>query len=135
MASLNKIILIGNVGNDPEMRFTADGKPVTGFSLATNQSYINKDGERVDKTTWFKITCWNKLAENVNQFMTKGKQVYIEGRVELNEWEAQDGTPRSSLAVTANTVLFLGKREEGAGDESTEAVAAAPELDPDDLPF
>jgi len=118
MASLNKIIVIGNTGSDPEMRFTPDGKPVTNFSLATNRTYTGADGEKVEKTTWFKVTCWNKLAETVNQYLAKGRQVYVEGRVELQEWEGEDGTKRSSMGIIANSVVFLGKREETVDDGS-----------------
>ena len=132
MASLNKIILIGNVGGEPELRFTPNGKPVTSFSLATNRTYTRQDGEKEEVTTWFKVTCWNKLAETVNQFVNKGQQIYVEGRVELREWEGEDGSTRTSLEVTASQVVFLGSRKEAEEPESTGPVE---ELEPDDIPF
>ena len=133
MASLNKITLIGHAGQEPEMRFTPDDRPVTNFSLATNQSYTKADGEKVDKTLWFRVTCWNRLAETVNQYLSKGKQVYVEGRIELQEYERQDGSSGAALAVTANTVLFLGRKEDTVDDGSADATLG--EVDLDDLPF
>lgn len=126
MASVNKIILIGNVGKDPEMRFTPSGKPVTNFSLAINRKYNGSDGELRDETTWFTITAWDKLAETVNQYVSKGQQVYVEGSIKLEEWEGQDGQKHSRLAVTANNVTFLGQKKESAASE---------DLGPDDIPF
>jgi len=128
MASLNKVILIGNVGTDPEMRYTPDGKPVTSFRMATSRSYTDSSGERKQETEWFTIVVWGKQAESCNQFVTKGKQVYVEGRLRTRNWEGQDGQKRVSIEVVANRVIFLGKR----------ALASLPEegeLEPGDLPF
>lgn len=128
MASLNKVILIGNVGTDPEMRYTPDGKPVTSFRMATSRSYTDSSGERKQETEWFTIVVWGKQAESCNQFVTKGKQVYVEGRLRTRNWEGQDGQKRVSIEVVANRVIFLGKR----------ALASFPEegeLEPGDLPF
>ncbi len=109
MASLNKVMLIGNVGGDPEMRYTPSGKPVTSFSLATSRRYTTSGGESKEETDWFRISVWGKLAEVCNQYVTKGRQVYVEGRLHARSWEGQDGQARTSLEVTANQVLFLGK--------------------------
>ncbi len=128
MASLNKIMLIGYLGSDPEMRYTPDGKAVTSFRMATSNRYTTSAGETREETDWFRITVWGKQAESCNQFLSKGKQVYVEGRLHASDWQGQDGQMRTSLEVTANRVLFLGGR----------ALAALPEegaLEPGDLPF
>jgi single-strand DNA-binding protein len=128
MASLNKIMLIGNVGTDPEMRYTPSGNPVTSFPMATSRRYTDSSGERREETEWFRIVVFGKQAESCNQFVTKGKQVYVEGRLRTRNWEGQDGQKRVSVEVMANRVLFLGRR----------ALAPLPEegeLEPEDLPF
>ena len=128
MASLSKVILIGNLGSDPEMRYTPDGKAVTSFRMATNRRYTTLAGETREETDWFRITVWGKQAESCNQFLTKGRQVYVEGRLHARNWEGQDGQTRTNLEVTADRVLFLGGK----------ALAALPEegeLEPGDLPF
>ena len=128
MASLNKVILIGNVGTDPEMRYTPDGNPVTSFRVATNYRYTGPNGEPKEETEWFRVIAWRKLAELCNQFLAKGRQVYVEGRLRTRDWEGQDGQKRVSIEVVANRVIFLGKR----------ALAPLPEegeLEPEDLPF
>ena len=91
MLSLNKVMIIGNVGTDPEMRFTPNGNPVTSFRVATNRVYTAPDGERRRETEWFTVVAWNKLAESCNQFLTKGRLVYVEGRLRSHTWESQDG--------------------------------------------
>jgi len=91
MPSLNKVIIIGNVGGEPEMRFTPNGKPVTSFSVATNWVYTTPDGERRQETEWFNVVTWNKLAEQCNQSIVKGRLVYAEGRMHTRSWEGQDG--------------------------------------------
>jgi len=128
MASLNKIMLIGNVGTDPEMRYTPSGNPVTSFRMATSRRYTDSNGERREETEWFRIVVFGKQAESCNQFVTKGKQVYVEGGLRTRNWEGRDGQKRVSVEVIANRVLFLGKR----------ALAPLPEegeLEPEDLPF
>lgn len=117
MAGLNKIILIGNVGTDPEMRYTPNGNAVTSFRLATTRTYSGQDGERRQETEWFTITAWNKLAEQVNQFLSKGRQAYVEGRLRSRQWEGRDGQTRIDLEVTAQQVLFLDKQSAGSFEE------------------
>ena len=112
MAGLNRLILIGHLGKDPEMRFTPAGKAVTNFSLAVK--------ERQDEPTWFKVTAWEKTAELCNQFLTKGSPVCIEGSVKLETWDSDQGQ-RSSLAVTANRVTFLGKKADTEDSESEDS--------------
>lgn len=131
MASLNKVMLIGNVGTEPEMRFTPSGNPVTSFRIATNRFIPASEGERKQETEWFTVVAWNKLAENCNQFLTKGQRVYVEGRLHTSTWEGQDGQKRTRVEVIASNVLFLDK-------QATPLPAEAPAeggVDVDDLPF
>ncbi len=134
MASLNKVMLIGNVGKDPEMRFTPNGNPVTSFTLATNRvGPSTESGERKKETEWFSIVTWNKLAENCNQFLTKGQKVYVEGRLQTRSWDGQDGQKHYRTEVVANTVLFLDKPV--SGQLPAEAPAGEGPVEPEDLPF
>ena len=109
MAGLNKVMLIGNLGADPEMRYTANGNAVTTFNLAVNRNWTGPDGERKEETEWFTVVSWNKLAETVSQFLQKGRRAYVEGRLQTRSWEGQDGQKRYKTEVVANTVLFLDK--------------------------
>ena len=110
MASLNKVMIIGNLGSEPEMRFTPNGSPVTSFRVATNRVYTTPDGERREETEWFSVVTWGKLAEQCNQFLTKGRLVYTEGRLRTHTWESQDGQKRSRTEVVANRVTFLDRQ-------------------------
>lgn len=141
MAGLNKVMLIGNVGKDPEMRYTANGKAVTTFSLACNRTHNTPEGERREETDWFDVVTWDKLAELCSQFLQKGRQAYVEGRLQTRSWEGQDGQKRYKTEVVAQTVLFLGSAGGNSGGprvqerfDDTSAVGAAA-VDPDDLPF
>ena len=107
MPSLNKLTIIGNVGNEPEMRFTPNGKPVTSFSVATNWLYTSSEGERRQETEWFNVVAWNRLAEQCNQFLAKGRLVYAEGKIHTRNWEGQDGQQHSKIEVIASRVIFL----------------------------
>jgi single-strand DNA-binding protein len=135
MASLNKVMLIGNVGTDPEMRFTPNGSPVTSFRIATNRVYTTSDGERKQETEWFTVVAWRKLAESCNQFLTKGQRVYVEGSLRTRTWEGQDGQKRSRVEVMANRVLFLDKQAVAPLPSDESAVELADEVEPEDLPF
>jgi len=128
MASLSKVILVGNLGSDPEMRYTPSGKAVTSFRMATNRRYTTSAGESKEETDWFRVSVWGKQAEQCNQFLAKGRQVYVEGRLHARNWEGQDGQTRTSLEVTAERVLFLGRRGSAALHEGEE-------IEPEDLPF
>jgi single-strand DNA-binding protein len=140
MVSLNKIMLIGNVGTDPEMRFTANGNPVTSFRVATSRSYTASDGERRQETEWFTVVAWKKQAESCNQFLTKGQRVYVEGSLRTRSWEGRDGQKRVTAEVIANRVLFLDRQAVAPlpGEEvpaEAPAEAAEEEVEPEDLPF
>jgi single-strand DNA-binding protein len=110
MGSLNKVILIGNLGRDPEIRYTPDGTPVANFSIATTESWTDKAGSRQDRTEWHNIVAWRKLAELSKRFLTKGKQVYIEGKLQTREWNDKDGNKRRTTEVIANQMILLGPR-------------------------
>lgn len=138
MASLNKILLIGNVGTDPEMRFTPTGVAVASFSLATSRFSNTPDGEKKQETEWFTVTVWRKQAESCNQFLTKGQKVYVEGRLRSRTWEGQDGQKRFRNEVIADRVLFLDKRAAVAtlpGDEMPPDAHDDMTIEPEDLPF
>jgi len=111
---LNKIMLIGNHGRDPEMRFTPSGKPVTDFSLAVNRRRRTQEGETADETEWFRIVCWDRLAEIADQYLGKGTQIYVEGRLQTRRYTGNDGTERTSLDVIANELIILTPRGERA---------------------
>lgn len=111
-----QITLIGNLGRDPEMRYTPSGTPVTSFNVAVNRSWTGQDGQRQDKTTWFRISAWQRLAETCNQFLTKGQRVLVVGEVEEpSTWTDREGNTRASLEVTARNVQFLSTRAEREG--------------------
>ena len=118
---LNKVMIIGHLGRDPEMRYTPSGRPVTTFSVATNRSWTTSDGESHSETEWFNIVAWSKLAEICNQYLRKGQQVYIDGRLHSREWEDSNKTKRTSVEIVANEMIMLSERrsEQETADEST----------------
>ncbi|NLL90028.1 MAG: single-stranded DNA-binding protein [Dehalococcoidales bacterium] len=135
MANLNKVMIIGNVGNDPEMRFTPNGNPVTSFRVATNRIYTTPEGERKQETDWFTVVTWNKLAEQCNQFLSKGRLVYVEGRLHNRSWEGPDGQKRYRTEIIANRVTFLDRQSSAAlGEDKGDELETA-EIEPDDIPF
>src|SRR6266516_4001294 len=103
-AGINKVMIIGNLGRDPEMRFTANGSAITNFTVAVSRQYAGADGERREETEWFYVVAWNKLAERCNQYLQKGRKVYVEGRLQTRSWDGQDGQKRSRTEVIANEV-------------------------------
>ena len=135
VASVNKIIVIGNLGKDPEMRFTPNGNPVTSFSVATNRGYTTSEGERREETEWFTVVTWNKLAEQCNQFLTKGRLVYVEGRFHMRTWEGQDGQKHYQSEIIANSVRFLDRQAVASLPEEKVEEGGASELEPEDIPF
>jgi single-strand DNA-binding protein len=114
MSSLNKVMLIGHLGRDPEIRYTPDGAPVATFSLATSESWTDKNGSRQEHTEWHTIVAWNRLADLSKRFLSKGRQVYIEGRIRSREWNDKDGNKRRSTEVIAIQMVLLGSRPQGA---------------------
>jgi single-strand DNA-binding protein len=141
MAGLNKVILIGNLGRDPELRYTQNGQAVVNFTLATNEKWTNKSGDREERTEWHRIVVWGKQAETCNEYLVKGRQVYVEGRLQTRDWEDREGQKRRTTEVVAQQVLMLGRREEGGGGRArgAEPAEGAAGGDPgpsdDDIPF
>jgi single-strand DNA-binding protein len=133
-----KIVLAGNLGRDPEMRYTPSGQAVTNLSVATNRTYTDSSGEQVKETVWFRVSVWGRQAESCHQYLRKGRQVLVEGRLIGDEngnpriWTRQDGTPGTSFEVNAQTVRFLGGR--GDADVDFEDSQSAPESE-DEIPF
>ena len=144
---MNKVTIIGNLGSDPEMRYTPSGQSVTQFSVATNRRYTAPDGERREETEWFRVNTYGRLADVANQYLTKGQQVYVEGRLRSSAYVGRDGQPRASLDVHASDIQFLGSRRDsdgdyGGGGDSYGSSSRAPAVsggggydDVDDLPF
>lgn len=141
MASVNKVILVGRLGRDPELRYTKNGQAVANFTLATNDSYTSRDGQREERTEWHRIVAWAKTAELCTQYLTKGRSVYIEGQLRNREWEDKDGNKRQTTEVHAQTVQFLDSRGSGGGGGGATRAADvssgrgdAPPAD-DEIPF
>ncbi|HVF57050.1 MAG TPA: single-stranded DNA-binding protein [Pyrinomonadaceae bacterium] len=115
--SFNKIIVVGNLGRDPEMRYTPQGTAVCSFSIASNERRKDKSGEQQDLTTWFKVTVWGRQAETVSKYLSKGRSVYVEGRLHVEEWTDKEGKPRHTLEINASDVQFIdGAQSSGVGD-------------------
>ncbi len=115
---LNKVMIIGNLGRDPEMRYTPSGKPVTSFSVAVSRSWVKPEGERTETTDWFNVVAWGRLAEICSQYLTKGSLVYVEGRLETRSWEAENGQKHFRTEVVASDVNILDKRGKAAEDSA-----------------
>jgi single-strand DNA-binding protein len=147
--SLNKCMIIGNLGRDPEMRYTPSGQAVTQFTVAVNRNYKNQQGERQEETEWFRVVAWGQQAEFAAEYLRKGAKVYIEGRLQTRQWEGQDGQKRYTTELVANTIQNLERRprddagepppigEAGSRARPTPAPATeqGPEPEFDDLPF
>lgn len=145
MAGVNKVILVGNLGKDPEVRHLDNGRAVANFPLATSETYKNKQGERVTNTEWHNVVLWTPLAEIAERFLKKGGQVYIEGKITTRSWDDQDGNKRYTTEVVGREITLLGSKEGGnsgasdsgnnASNTSESPVSNIPEDDTDDLPF
>jgi single-strand DNA-binding protein len=142
MASVNKVILVGNLGRDPEIRYLPSGQAVTNFTLATNDRWTDREGKPQERTEWHRIVVWGKQAENCANFLSKGRPVYIEGRLQTREWEDKEGQKRHTTEIVAQTVQFLGPREgggRGAGAPGGAEPSAARDADSgpggEDIPF
>ena len=126
MPSLNKCLFIGNLGAEPEMRFTPSGNPVTTFSIACNRSYTTEQGEKRDQMEWVSVVAWNKQAESCNQYLVKGSMVCVEGRLHTRSWDDTDGQKHYKTEIIATQVIFLDKKSGGGRQD---------EVEPDDEPF
>ena len=136
MASVNRVILVGNLGRDPELRYTQGGQAVANFTLATNESFNTRDGQRQERTEWHRIVVWGKTAENCAQYLSKGRSVYIEGRIQTREWEDKEGQKQRTTEVVAQSVQFLGeKRGGGAGPDRGAPSGEPPPPQGEDIPF
>lgn len=124
MAGVNKVILIGNLGKDPELRYTPGGQPTASFSLATTEKWTDKSGQKQERTEWHNIVAWGKLAELVNQYLKKGRAAYVEGRINTRSWDDRDGNKKYRTEITASQIQFLGG---GPGQAGTDAAADTPE--------
>jgi len=140
---LNKVMLIGYVGKDVELRYTPAGAPIANFSLATSERWKSKTGEKVEKTEWHKIVAFNKLAEICGEYLTKGKLVYIEGKVQTRSWEDKDGIKRYSTEIVANNMTMLGGSKTSSANtgnpvpsnNAMPSASSAGDMDMDDVPF
>ena len=154
MSGVNKVILVGNLGSDPTLRYTPSGTAVCNFNIATSERFTNKDGEKETRTEWHRVVAWTRLAEICNEYLKKGKQVYIEGRLQTRSWEDQSGVKKYTTEVVAANMVMLGRAGDTPMDVSSqdqpadqgvapapapvnEGVAPAPAQagDDDDLPF
>jgi single-strand DNA-binding protein len=144
--SVNKVILVGRLGRDPEVRYTSGGQPVANFSIATDETYKDRNGTRQKRTEWHKIVVWGKQAEIAQKYLKKGSLIYLEGRIQTRQWDDKEGQKRTSFEIVANNFRMLGGRGEGAagvapGEPESQAVAAddfsqaAPEVSDEDIPF
>ena len=146
MASINKVILIGNLGRDPEVRYTPSGTAVANFSVATTENWTNKDGEKQSRTEWHRIEAWGRLGETCGEYLSKGSQVYIEGSIRTDEWEDQEGNKRRTTKIRAWRMQMLGARAQaeplsneslGPEPETASSAPETPSSNPteDDIPF
>lgn len=115
---LNKVMIIGRLGRDPDMRYTPGGRPVTTFSVAASRSWTTADGQRRSETEWFNIVAWGGLAEICNQYLSKGQRVYVEGRLQTRRWEDSSGTRKSATEIVANEMIILSPKNQRLEDES-----------------
>lgn len=151
MSGVNKVILLGHLGGDPEVRYTKNGKAMARFSIATSESWATQEGERQERTEWHRVVVWGKLGELCGQYLSKGRQVYLEGRIQTRSWEDKEGQKRYTTEVVGQTVQFLGKGSGENGksphadmqDDATTTAASVFDKNPepsfgatdDDIPF
>ena len=150
MGSVNKAILVGNLGRDAEMRFTAGGTPVATVSLATTERYNDRDGNKKEDTQWHRVVIWGKTAESLHEYLTKGKQIYVEGRIQTREWTDKEGKQARTTEIRADRIVLLGgggggaggggprasrERYDSAGDQGAPDMAPVDAPTDDDIPF
>lgn len=138
--SVNKVILVGHLGADPEIRYTQSGAPVANLRIATNENWTNKSGQKEERTEWHRVVAWSKLAELAGQYLSKGRQVYVEGRLRTRNWDDKEGNKRYATEIVATNIQFLG----AAGDRKIDTASLPPDLPPppedlgrseEDIPF
>ena len=135
---LNKVQIIGHLGKEPEMRYTPSGKPVTTFTVAVSRSWNSADGERHSETEWFNVVAWGNLAEICKQYLTKGQQVYIEGRLQTRRWDDKEGVKHTNVEVVANEMMMLGDRRDHNNSQSSpdsDTAEGTSETNEDEFPF
>lgn len=132
---LNKVMIIGHLGRDPEMRYTPSGRPVTNFSVATSRSWTTADGERREETEWFNVVAWGSLAEICNEYLAKGQQVYVEGRLQTRQWEDDEGKKRKTIEIVAKEMIMLGERKKKSESTIDENPADDFFEEEDEFPF
>ncbi len=123
---LNKAMIIGRLGRDPELKYTQSGMPVTSLTIATDESYMDRDGNKVERTEWHRVSVFQKAAENCAQYLSKGSLVYVEGRIQTRKWQDQQGQDRYSTDIVANTVRFLDRKSDRIGGEESTSYAPRP---------
>lgn len=131
--SLNKVMIIGHLGRDPEMRYTPSGKPVTTFTVATGRLWKSSDGEQHSETEWFNVVAWGSLAERCKNYLSKGQQVYVEGRLQTRKWDDNEGSKHVSIEIVANEMLMLGERKESYISQNGDSTP--PEETEEEFPF
>ena len=143
MGTVNKVILVGNLGKDAEVRYTQSGAPFSTISLATTDVWNDKSGQRQERTEWHRVVLWGKQAESLSEYLTKGRPIYVEGRLQTRQWDDRDGNKRYTTEIRSDRVVLLGGRS-GGGDSNDErtsgsqpaaTVPDSPELTEDDIPF
>jgi single-strand DNA-binding protein len=140
MRGVNKVILIGNLGRDPEVRYTQSGSAVATLNIATSESWKDQSGQRQEKTEWHKVVVWQRLAEIAKEYLSKGQKVYIEGRIQTRSWDDREGNKRYTTEIVANQMLMLGGRGGSGGNDFSQEEPPAPEEPPfeasnEDVPF
>jgi single-strand DNA-binding protein len=140
MRGVNKVILIGNLGRDPEIRYTKDGKAVATLNLATTETWNDQNGQRQERTEWHRVVLWGKQAEVAKEYLSKGKQVFIEGRIQTRSWDDREGNKRYTTEVKADQMIMLGGRGEPSAREAAASTGVGPEEPPfqasdEDVPF
>ena len=138
MGSVNKVILVGNLGRDAELRFTPGGQPVATITMATTETWNDKQGNRQEQTEWHRVILWGKAAEALQQYLVKGKQIYVEGKLQTRQWEDKDGNKRYTTEIRADRITLLGGGGGGRRQDDEEPVRATEpqqQIDDDDIPF
>ena len=133
--SLNKVMIIGHLGRDPEMRYTPSGRPVVTFSVAVSRSWNSSSGERRSETEWFKVVAWGNLAEICKKFLSKGQQVYVEGRLQTRRWEDKEGQQRTTVELVANEMTMLSDRRDKDQSNDNAPEETPPAIEEDEFPF